>query len=318
MTGAGGALGGEEGAQDGAAFGAGEAGRRGGVERVDEVAGGVGEAVFPAGGDVVEGAGLAVAAEGEGRGVGEAAVAAVDPDDAAGSCDFDAVVLGVIAGVDVQLGRVDDFEGAEAVAGELPGDDGGRVEDAAGHELHLADPGVGLFGLPHEVVGEGEFVVAVVEEHGAAAAEVGVEAPGPGGEGDVPGGGAEAGVAFDADGEGFADFAGVDQLFGARDGRVEEEVVIDAQGFAGDGCGGDHLVSLGKVEGHGLLDGDVLCGGERVEGDGVVKVMGQEDFDEVEVGQGEEFAVVGEDAVGGHVPLGGAALGGFFVSVADG
>ena len=67
LTGAGGLLGGEEGAQDCAAFGAGEAGRATVVECVDEMAGGVDEALLPAGGEVVEGAGPAVAAEGYGR-----------------------------------------------------------------------------------------------------------------------------------------------------------------------------------------------------------------------------------------------------------
>ena len=70
----------------------------------------------------------------------------------------------------------------------------------------------------------------------------------------MPGGGAEAGVALDADGEGVADFAGVDQVFGVHDGRVEDEVFVDAQGLIGRGCGCDHVVGLGEGEGHGLLD----------------------------------------------------------------
>ena len=66
LTGAGGLVGGEEEAQNCAAFGPGQAGRAAVVEGVDEMAGGVDEALLPAGGDVVEGTGLAVAAEGEG------------------------------------------------------------------------------------------------------------------------------------------------------------------------------------------------------------------------------------------------------------
>ena len=66
LTGAGGLVGGEEGAEDCAAFGACQAGRSAVVEGVDEMAGGVNETLLPAGRDVVEGAGLAVAAEGEG------------------------------------------------------------------------------------------------------------------------------------------------------------------------------------------------------------------------------------------------------------
>ena len=72
LTGAGGLVGGEEGAQDCAAFGAGQTWRAAVVECVDEVAGGVDEALLPAGGDVVEGTGLAIAVESEGRSVGEA------------------------------------------------------------------------------------------------------------------------------------------------------------------------------------------------------------------------------------------------------
>ena len=115
-------------------------------------------------------------------------------------------------------------------------------------------------GQTHEVPGEGEFVVAVVEEHGAAAADLLVEAPGPGGEGHVPGGGAEAGVAFDADGEGVADFAGFDEGGGVDDGRVEDEVLVDAQGLLGGLGGGDHVAGLVEGEGHGFLDGDVFAG----------------------------------------------------------
>ena len=50
----------------------------------------------------------------------------------------------------------------------------------------------------------------------------------------------------------------------------------------------------------------------------MVEVMGEQDFDEVEVGEGEEGVVVGEDAGGGHIPGGCAALGAFLVDVADG
>ena len=161
-------------------------------------------------------------------------------------------------------------------------------------------------------------MVAVVEEHGAAAAGLGVEAPGPGGEGYVPGGGAEAGVAFDADAEGVADFAGFDEGLGVDDARVEDEVFVDAQGAVSGRGSSDHLAGLGEGESHGFLDGDMLAGGEGVEGDGVVEVMGQEDFDEVEVGEGEEVVVVGEDAIGLHVPGVSAALGGLLIDVADG
>jgi hypothetical protein len=101
LTAAGRLLGGEEELQDCAAFGAGQTWRAAVVECVDEMAGGVDETLLPAGGDVVEGAGLAVAAEGYGRRVGEATVAAVDPEYASGAGDFDAVVLGVVAGIDL-------------------------------------------------------------------------------------------------------------------------------------------------------------------------------------------------------------------------
>ena len=72
LAGAGRVLGGEKGAEDGAAFGCGQEGRAAVVKGVDEMAGGVDETVLPAGGNVVEGVGLAVAAEGDGWRVGEA------------------------------------------------------------------------------------------------------------------------------------------------------------------------------------------------------------------------------------------------------
>ena len=71
LVGVGGLVGGEKGALDSAAFGGGQAGRAAAVVSVDEMAGGVDETVLPAGGNVVEGVGLAVAAEGDGRRVGE-------------------------------------------------------------------------------------------------------------------------------------------------------------------------------------------------------------------------------------------------------
>ena len=175
-----------------------------------------------------------------------------------------------------------------------------------------------FLGQSHEVPGEGEFVVAVVEEQGAAAADLGVEAPGPGGERHVPGGRAEAGVALDANGERVADLAGVDQGLGARYGRVEDEVFVDPQGLFGGSCGRDHLVGFGQGERHRLLDGDVLAGGERVQGHGMVEVMGQQDLDQVEVGQGKQVVVVVEDAGGRHAPLACPPLGALVVDIADG
>ena len=67
-----GLVGGEKGVEGGAAFCCAQAGRDAAVVSVDEMAGGVDEAVLPAGRDVVEGVGLAVAAEGDGWRDGEA------------------------------------------------------------------------------------------------------------------------------------------------------------------------------------------------------------------------------------------------------
>ena len=62
----------------------------------------------------------------------------------------------------------------------------------------------------------------------------------------------------------------------------------------------------------------MFAGGECVECDGVVEVMGQEDFDQVEIGQGKKLVMMAENSCGGYAPLDGAAFGSFGVSIADG
>ena len=111
--------------------------------------------------------------------------------------------------------------------------------------------------------------------------------------------------------------AGVDQGLGAHDGRVEDEVFVDPQGLFGGSRGRDHLVGFGQGERHRLLDGDVLAGGEGVQGHGIVKVMGQQDLDQVEVGQGKQVVVVVEDTHGRHAPLGCPPTGALLVDIAD-
>ena len=62
----------------------------------------------------------------------------------------------------------------------------------------------------------------------------------------------------------------------------------------------------------------MLAGGERVQGHGVVEVMGQQDLDQVEVGQGKQVVVVVEDADGRHAPLACPPLGALLVDIANG
>ena len=50
----------------------------------------------------------------------------------------------------------------------------------------------------------------------------------------------------------------------------------------------------------------------------MVEVMGQQDLDQVEVGQGKQVVVVVEDAGGRHTPLACPPLGAFLVDIADG
>lgn len=130
--------------------------------------------------------------------------------------------------------------------------------------------------------------------------------------------GAEGGVAvvegFDhAD---FADFAILDHFTQTRVKNVADALAADLEDLAGGLLGGDDLVAIGGVLDHGLLTIDVLASLEGVNSLGAVPVVGRGDDDGVDVGAGQEFAVVagGEDLLAESLFCVGEAA---FVNVGD-
>ena len=166
----------------------------------------------------------------------------------------------------------------------------------------MADPRVHLLRGPHEVPREGELVVPVVEDEGAAPDPVDVLAPRQGLGRNLPRRLAPPRVALDADGEGLPDRALVDEGLRPDDGRVEDEVLEHPQGTARLLRRVHHAIGVGDARAHRLLDRDRLPGLERGEGRLEVEVVGEEDLDEVDRVERHQLAVVVGDERGVQAP----------------
>ena len=152
----------------------------------------------------------------------------------------------------------------------------------------MPDEGVDLLRLAHEVPGEGELVVAVVEHQRAAAGLLGPLPPGDGAFRHVPGGRAPPRVALDADGERRADRALGDQLPRPDDRGVEQEVLEHLEGAIRGFRGGDQAVGLLERDAHRLLERDDLAGVDGLQCRFEMQVMGEQDLDKVHVRAGEQ------------------------------
>jgi len=271
------------------------------AEHADQVARAVDEAVVPFHPLDRDGARLPVSEYHQLRQVHGARGAAVDEQDALVADDLHPVVVPVVERLDHHVRRVGEVQHAVAARGlELEHDRGGRVQVPGGHDRAAVDPGVDPLNLAHQVAGQGEQVVAVVEDEGTAAAALLVEAPHPGLERHLPGRVLGAGVDVHADHLRLADLARLDHLPGAHVGRVEDEVLVHAQH---DVCAlrrPDHAIGLGHGERHWLLDRDVLARFARGDRHLRVQVMGDQEFHQVNLGIGQEPPVIGVHLV--HAP----------------
>ena len=76
---------------------------------------------------------------------------------------------------------------------------------------------------------------------------------------------------------------------------MEAHVLVDAEQPAARARGGQHRLGTGAVDAHRLLAQNVLPGPERRDRDRRVERVRQSDRDEIEVGEGKQLLVVGED-----------------------
>ena len=113
-----------------------------------------------------------------------------------------------------------------------------------------------------------------------------------------------------------AQFAGGHDVLRERHGREETVVIPDQVREAGLLDRGDHLFTLGAVEGEGLFAEDHLAVLDALQRDLGVRVVRGADVDGVDVGARDQLAPVG--FVGGVAPLLGEVLDLGFVATADG
>jgi len=254
------------------------------------VAAGRREALLPGGLHVRVAGGAPVAADHDGRDVEETAVAAGYPVDAPGAGDLDPVVLRVLRGVEPQFRRTGDFQAADLASVVDPAGQGRRVpQPVGGHPRERVD----LAGQAQEVPYDGELVVPVVEEQRSATAPGPVSAPVERGGRDLPFGRGPADIRLDADADDVADLAGLDDLLGPADRRVEDEILEDLEHDTALAGSGDHRVGVGQGDRHRLLQGHVLARVHGLEGDRRVQVMRDQDLRHVDVIARQEVAVVG-------------------------
>ena len=140
-----------------------------------------------------------------------------------------------------------------------------------------------LFRLSHEVPGESELVVSVVEHQRPAARLLRPLPPCHGALRNLPCGGAPSRVALHADRQGRADRIVVDQLARLDDGWMEEEVLEHLERTVRGFRGGDEPVRLRHRHAHRLLEGDDLSGADGLQGGLEVQVMREQDLDQVHV-----------------------------------
>ena len=91
---------------------------------------------------------------------------------------------------------------------------------------------------------------------------------------------------------------------------------VDGQDAVGGFGGLDHLARVGRVQGQRLLAEDVLAGGQRGQGGGVMNRVGGADADRIHGIQAEEFVVIAKDVRDTEVTLYGRQ--GFFGHVGRG
>ncbi len=84
--------------------------------------------------------------------------------------------------------------------------------------------------------------------------------------------------------------------------RVEDEVLEDLERHAGLGGAGDEFICFREADTHRLLERDMLLRAHRGSCDLGVKVMRHQDLDHVDLFQGEQLLVVGEDTILRHPP----------------
>ena len=114
----------------------------------------------------------------------------------------------------------------------------------------------------------------------------------------------------------FADLARLDHLFREHVGRVEDEVLVDAEHDLRCRGGRDHPVSLGHGERHRLLHRDVLARLARRDRHRRVQMVGHQQLHQVDFGIVQQAAVVRVDLA--HAPGCGLRLGQGLPGVADG
>ena len=105
-----------------------------------------------------------------------------------GAGDLDPVILRVVLRHQLHLGRIDDLQIADAVAGKAERHHRLRVKADAARPLAIADEGMHFVGVAHEMPGERELVVAVVKDQRPATSMALFLPPGIGGGGHLPGG----------------------------------------------------------------------------------------------------------------------------------
>ena len=113
------------------------------------------------------------------------------------------------------------------------------------------------------------------------------------------------------DGLDLADGAGANEIDGLEVGGLEVAAIGDHELDVGGFAGGDHPLTLGDIDGHGLFAEDVLAGLGRANGEVGVHGVGQRDVDGVDsfVGDDGIEVVVGVDGGFGDSVVGGDAEG---------
>jgi hypothetical protein len=211
-------------------------------------------------------AGFAVTEEHQGWKIDGAGRAAIHKDDAPIPNDLDAVVVGIIVGVHHHVGgvgKVKDAVGAGPT--ELEHDGGGRVEGEKALRQPTVDgaavdPRGDASYIAHEVASERKEVVTMVEDQGATTTILASESPTPGAKGNLPGRIAPASADVETKHLRLAYLAGLKHLFGAHMGRIEDEILINAEDDTGLIGSPDHVVGLHHSGRHRLLNGHVLAG----------------------------------------------------------
>ena len=123
-------------------------------------------------------------------------------------------------------------------------------------------------------------------------------------------------IAAGMHGQNAADATGGDGFLREGDTGIKAADVTDHEKARGGLRRGDEIEAFGRTRSHGLFQKDMLARSKRGEGDLVVVFPMSRDADDIDVGIGEEFAVVG-DAVG-DAKLGSGELEALRIAVREG